>query len=314
LCCAAKNAGCILLLGVLVRPAAAQVVLNPQKDTSVITVNVNLVNILCAVRDKRGAYVKGLSKDDFEVREDGRRQEITHFAREVDTPLTVALLLDVSGSVQKIVGIEKAAARQFFSEVLRRGDQALLVGFASLIVVWQDLTPSVATLGTALESAGPFAMPMGPEVHPRGGTLLYDAVDLVAAQKLKGLPGRKTILLITDGQDNGSLVNRAAAVKAAQEADAVVYGIHYEEGFPGLRSGLGALQDLSDPTGGRTFHVGDKMPLEAVFAAIGEEMRNQYGLAYPAPGTAEDGAFHRLEVKALKPGLKVQVRTGYYRN
>lgn len=296
-------------------PAGAQIDLNPPKPASVITVDVDLVNLLCSVRDKRGAYVKDLAKEDFEIRQDGKRQPITHFAREVDSPMTVALLLDVSGSVAQIIGTEKAAAERFFDEVLRPGDQALLVGFAQVIAVWQELTPSKERLHSALERAGPGALPTGdPEIRPRGGTLLYDAVGLVASQKLQRLPGRKTIVLITDGEDNGSIANIAKAVQAAQEADAVVYGIHYENDERGGsgRNGRSALEKLSEPTGGRTFHVSAKLPLGEIFNQIGEEMRHQYGLGFTPPAEGKDGEFHKLEVKSTKVGLKAQARTGYY--
>ncbi len=113
-----------LLCGMF-NPLGAQIVLNPPKDPGVISVNVELVNVLCSVRDRQGAYVKDLNQDDFEIREDGKRQAITHFAREVETPMTVALLLDVSGSVAGILGTEKSAGQRFFDEVLRTGRQGL---------------------------------------------------------------------------------------------------------------------------------------------------------------------------------------------
>jgi Ca-activated chloride channel family protein len=289
-------------------------VLNPPKSPSVITVDVELVNILCSVRDRRGNYVTDLNREDFEVREDGKRQEITHFAREVDTPLTVALLLDVSGSVAAIIGTEKTTAHRFFDEVLRPGDRALLVGFASRVAVWQEVTSAKPLLHDALERAGPDALPAGnPDYQPRGGTLLYDAVRLVADQKLKRSPGRKTMILITDGEDNGSIATISDTVKSAQEADAVVYGIHDEDESTSSRhNGLSALESISNPTGGRAFHVTPKLPLASVFAAIGEEMRHQYGLGY-RPSGSRDGSHHRIEVRSTKPGLKVQARTGYYR-
>ena len=295
-------------------PAGAQIDLNPPKGPSVIAVDVDLVNLLCSVRDKQGKYIKGLNKEDFEIKQDGKRQAITHFAHEVESPMTVALLLDVSGSVSYILGTEKAAAGRFFDEVLRPGDQALLVGFAQLIAVWQELTPSKELLHSALDRAGQAALPNGPETRPRGGTLLYDAVSLVASQKLQRLPGRKTIILITDGQDNGSIANIAKAVKAAHEADAVVYGIHYvdDEFGSSRRDGMSALQKLSEPTGGRAFHVSPKLPLGTVFTEIGEEMRNQYGLGFTPPADGKDGEFHKLAVSTTKAGLKVQARTGYY--
>jgi Ca-activated chloride channel family protein len=292
-----------------------QIVLNPPKPAATIAVDVELVNLLCTVRDYRGAYVNDLAKSDFEVREDGKRQEITHFAREVNSPMTVALLLDVSGSVERVLDAEKAAAKRFFAEVIRPGDQALLAGFAQLIAVWQDLTPSSADLQTALEKAGPFHATAYQtlETRPRGGTLLYDAIALVAEQKLRKLPGRKTMVVITDGLDNGSIATVGKALKAAVEADAVVYAIHYEdEAAPAYGSGMITLQRLSEPTGGQAFHVSAKLPLEAVFKTITEEMRNQYALGYPPPNANKDGRYHSLEVKLSKSGLKVQARTGYF--
>ena len=136
----------------------------------------------------------------------------------------------------------------------------------------------------------------------------------MAAQKLQSLPGRKTIILITDGQDIGSIATIAKAVQAAQEADAVVYGIQYEDderGYPG-RNGMSALEKLSEPTGGRTFRVTRKMPLEVIFDDIGEEMRNQYGLGFRRAADGREGEFHKLEVKSTMAGVKVQARTGYY--
>ena len=296
-------------------PAGGQIDLSPPKPASPIMVDVDLVNLLCSVRDQRGAYVKGLNKEDFEIRQDGKRQTITHFAREVDSPMTVALLLDVSGSVAGIIGTEKAAAARFLDEVLLPGDQALLVGFASLIAVWQELTPSKERLQRALERAGPLDLPAGsPEARPRGATLLYDTITLVAAQRLRSLPGRKTIILITGGQDNGSIADIAKAVQAAQEADAVVYGIYYQDQhFPySGGNGMSALERLSEPTGGRTFRVSGKMPLGMVFDKIGEEMRNQYHLGFTPAADGKEGGFHKLEVKSTMAGVKVQARSGYY--
>ncbi len=305
----------LLLLALPAVPAGAQIVLNPARNEGVIHVDVDLVNVLCAVRDKSGGYVKGLTEADFEIRQDGKRQAITHFAREVDSPLTVALLLDVSGSVTNVLGEEKAAAARFFQEVLRPGDGAMLVGFAQMIAVWEELTGSKTELLETLERAGPGALPVEDvEYRSRGGTLLYDAVNLVASKKLMRLPGRKVMILITDGEDNGSLEGIGKAVQSAQQADAVVYGIHYKEnrltGF--ARDGMGALTRLSEPTGGRAFHVSEKMPLTKIFAEIADEMRNQYGLGYTPPPGSPDGTFHKLEVKTTKPGLKAQARSGYF--
>ncbi|HUA57317.1 MAG TPA: VWA domain-containing protein [Verrucomicrobiae bacterium] len=297
----------------LATAASAQIELNPAppRDPSVIRVDVELVDLLCSVRDKSGSYVSDLTKDDFEVYEDGKRQPVTHFARVVDSPLTVALLLDVSGSVRNVLDEERQAARQFFGSVLRPGDRGLLVGFAQYVVVWQNLTASPKLLNDALDNAGPMApMPNGPRAH--GGTLLYDAINLVADRKLKTIPDRKTMILITDGEDNGSRIGLEEAVTAAQQADTVVYGIHYQDYGASMGTGLGALEHLSGPTGGRTFHVSRKLTLAQVFAAIEEEMRNQYAVGFTPSNPNAHGVYHKVEVKMAKPGLKVQARSGYY--
>jgi len=300
-----------ILLWMLAGAAAAQIDLNPQRDPSVIRVDVNLVNLLCTVRDKKGAYFNDLSKDDFAVLDNGRRQTITHFVRQADSPLTVAVMLDVSSSVVNILDTEKAAANQFFASVLRPGDQALLVGFAQYVLVWQDLTSSKERLHEALDRAGPMAeLAEGPV--PRGGTLLRDAVNLVAAQKLARLPGRKTAILITDGEDLGSRVSLVETIRAAHEADAVIYGIYYVDRKRAHGTGLEVLQTMSEATGGRTFQVGGKVTIPKVFAAIEEEMRNQYAIGYALPEGSRNGEFHKLQVKPLKPGLTVQARNGYY--
>ncbi len=301
-----------LLLAALAAPGEAQVLLNPAKPPSTISVDVDVVNVLCSVRDRRGAYVQGLSREDFTVRDDGKPQPITNFSSDPDTPLTVALLLDVSGSVSSILAAEKAAAAEFFHKVLRPTDQAMLVGFAELVAVWQDLTPPGAQLDDALERAGGFQLTMEHSVHRGAGTLLYDAVNLVSRQKLKYVAGRKIIILITDGLDVGSEVKPREAVRAVQEADAVLYTIHYDSGPHAPGGGMSAMQKLSDPTGGRVFHVDRNTTVEDAFAAIQEEMRNQYSIGFRRPDAAQDGAYRRIEVSVSKPGLKVQARHGYY--
>jgi Ca-activated chloride channel family protein len=315
-----------LILAIL-RPASPQILLNPPPKPDVIRVDVELVNVLCSVRDKHGAYVKDLRKEDFELRVDGHPRPITNFAPEVASPLTVALLLDVSGSVAAVLPDEKAAAGRFFAQVLRPGDKALLAGFSGLIAVWQDLTPSVENVQAALARAGAFEYNPDQrlETQPRGGTLLFDAVTLVAENKLKPLTGRKTMVLITDGEDNGSIADSKKAVRAAQEADAVIYGIRYQDHGFGMRfgtigltgialdTGLGTLVRLAEPTGGRAFDAMRDTSLEAIFHEISEEMRDQYGLAFTPAEQAGKGEFHKLEIRLKRPGLKAQARSGYYR-
>jgi len=300
----------LLLIGSLLLPARTQVVIGVPRNPGVIRVDVDLVNVLCSVRDHGGTWAQGLTRDDFEVREDGKPRKVTHFAADSDSPMTVALLVDVSGSVADILEIERVAARRFLDEVLRPGDQALIGGFSSTIPIWQDLTGSVPDLHAGVERVSATSDIVTEGVRPRGGTLLYDAVDLVASRKLARLRGRKTLVLITDGVDNGSKVSIDHAVKSAQQADAVLFAIHYVPRTYGGSEGKRPLDKLSEPTGGRTFSVSAKMPLERAFAEIADEMRHQYSLGFTPE--KRDGEFHKLEVKVKRAGMKLTTRNGYY--
>lgn len=274
-----------------------------------IKVDVDVVNVLCTVYDKRGALVQDLGKDDFEVLENGRPQEIRYFARDTDLPLTVALLVDVSGSVRALIEDEKDAASKFLQAVIRPSDQALLAGFSSTIVLWQDFTPSVERLSNALSRlrAVPFhGLPQ--QGLPMPGTLLYDTVYVTARQKLDDVSGRKVMVIISDGLDNGSLNHSQDAITAVQAANAVVYGICYQSGF----SGCDFLKELAVPTGGRMFQAGKKTPLADVFHTIEDELRSQYALGYVPVDRTRDGAFRKLQVRMRRRGLRVQARKGYY--
>lgn len=302
--------------------AQAQSGATPTPGQAVFRVDAALVNLLCTVREKSGAYVNDLSQSDFTVLEDGRPVPITHFARQTDLPLTVALLLDASWGARRSFDQETEAARQFFHNVLRPGDSALLAGYAAGIGIWQGLTSSQETLSAALDKVGQLApsvnekLPkMGPGpvvimVRCLGGSRLADAVVVVSTQELSNLSGRKAIVALTDGIECGSERSLKEAVQAAQQSDVIVYGIHYDgEGGDGLPT----LKELSGPTGGRTFHLDKKTTLDTTFAAIEAEIRNQYAIGYAPPDTARNGTFHKVEVRVAKPGLIVQSRKGYYR-
>ncbi len=166
--------------------------------------DVNVVNVLCTVYDKRGALVTDLGKEDFEVLENGRPQPIRYFARDSDLPLTVALLVDVSGSVKEFIDQEKGAALQFLEAVLRPTDQAVLLGFSSTIVQWQGFTSSPEYLRMALARLRAVPFRGLPQEGPMPSTLLYDAVYQTAQEKLKKIPGRKVMVVVSDGLDNGS--------------------------------------------------------------------------------------------------------------
>ncbi len=289
---------------------AASILLSTIALAQTIQVDVNVVNVLCTVRDQRGALITGLQQGDFEILEDGAPQQIRYFARDTDLPLTIALLVDVSGSVRKFVQAEKSAAVQFLREVLRPTDQALLTGFSSTIVEWQDFTSSVPALEAALGSmhAVPFrGMPK--DGQPMPTTLLYDAMGSTVLSKLKGVPGRKTIVVISDGVDLGSRNALEAVVQAAKLTNTIVYGICYPTGRD---PGCSYLKSLAQPTGGRMFELGPKSSLSAVFAAIQDELRSQYSLGYTSSDARRDGSFRKLQVKVHGEGLRAFSRKGYF--
>jgi len=298
-----------LTLLVVSRPVLAQTTAQAADEPSTIRVDVNVVNVLCTVSDQRGALVTDLGKGDFEIREDGRKQEIRYFTRETDLPLTVAMLMDVSGSVRSVIESERVAAGRFFDKVLRPTDHALLLGFSSTLVLWQDFTSSSQRLNNALAQLHAIrfrGLPAGGQMMP--GTLLYDAVYQTAKGKLEGVPGRKAMLIVSDGLDNGSKKHLDDAVQAVQATNTIVYAVCYDQKF----FGCAFLKNLAEPTGGRMFETGKKRTLEEIFQIIEEELRSQYSIGFSPLNAAHDGKFRKLEVKVRPKGLRVAVRRGYY--
>lgn len=286
----------------------------------VIRVDVERVNVLFTVRDKNGAYINTLTQDDIEVREDGKLQEIKSFVRETDLPLTLGLLVDVSGSQARLIEEERRAALQFFRTVLREKDVAFLISFGPEAELLQDSTGSVRLLERALGelramggSAATILNPGPVPTTPRG-TILYDAVYLAANEKLRGEVGRKAIILITDGVDQGSRVKLQDAVEAALRADAVIYSIYYvDPGFYGYGGGgSGVLKRMAEDTGGRMFDVGRRQTLDAIFRQIEDELRSQYAISYSSSNPLRDGSFRKLEIRAKNKAYKVQARKGYF--
>lgn len=286
-----------------------------------IKVDVNVVNILASVRDKRGALINTLSKDNFTVLEDGKAQTIKYFTRQTDLPLTIGLLVDVSRSQENLIEIEKRAAYQFFSQVLQKKDVAFLISFGEDAELLQDLTGSARLLQTGLDrlrvSAPVSGLHPGPVPtmdHPRG-TVLYDAVYLAATDRLAREVGRKVVVVITDGVDEGSRLTRDASIEAAQKADTVIYAIYYVDprAYGGWGApGDGALKKMAEQTGGRVFKVDRKHPLGDIFREIQDEMRSQYAIGYTPTNEARDGSFRRVELRVPDKDLKVQARAGYY--
>lgn len=304
----------------------------PGDQESTIRVNVELVNVLFTVRAKKGGQlIPNLEKNNFKVYEDGKEQTIQRFSRETDLPLTLGLLIDISASQERLIDIERQAASSFFSSVIRKKDEAFLISFGKSTDLLQDYTSSPKQLSAALEDLrgdGQGVMSGGPipntgPVPTMGtpkGTLLFDAVYLASNEKLKSEVGRKALILITDGEDQGSTYDRKAAIQAAQKSDAIIYSIYYvDRGFYsrggfmiGGGGGEGDLRKMSEETGGHVFTVSGKHPLSEIFQEIQDELRNQYSIGYESTNPKRDGTFRKLEIKADNPDNRVQARNGYY--
>jgi VWFA-related protein len=295
----------------------------PSGEGPLIKVNVNVVNVLCTVRNKANGLVGSLEKRDFTVLEDGKQQTITDFTRETDVPLTLALLVDVSESQERLIDVERRAAHDFFTHVLRQKDEAFLISFGAEAELLQDSTNSPKLLLDGLNQlrlsvpvTGIHPGPV-PTMQNLAGTILYDAVYLAANEKLKGEVGRKAIIVITDGVDTGSKISRDKSIEASQRADSIIYSIFYQDAaaygpFGGGGGGYGELQRMSGDTGGRVFRVDRKYTLDDVFRDLQEELRSQYSISYTPTNSKHDGTFRKIDLRTSNKDYKVQTRKGYY--
>jgi VWFA-related protein len=288
-----------------------------------IKVDVNLVSVLSTVRNKSNGLVGNLEKSDFKIYEDGKEQDIKNFTRETDLPLTIGLLVDTSKSQERLVDIEKRAAYQFFSKVLRQKDEAFLMQFGAEAELLQDSTNSPRLLQKGLDELR-LSVPVGglhpgpvPTMQNQAGTILYDAVYLAANEKLRGEVGRKAIVIITDGVDTGSKISRDKSIEAAQKADSIIYSIYYvDRGAYGFGFGGGGgeaeLRRMSSETGGQVFKVERNHTLDDIFQEIQDEMRSQYAITYQPPNPKRDGSYHKIDIKVAGKDYRIQARKGYY--
>lgn len=328
-----------LLLGMAASVCAAQQLPGPsdnepdvqeqpsrEPSAGTLKVNVDVVNVFCNVKDKRGALIPDLKKDDFEISEDGKPQTLKYFAAEANQPLTLGLLVDTSGSQQRVLPLEKDAASQFLDEVIRPNDVAFVINFDVDVNLDQDFTNNKHELRRAIEATqinvgggngplpglgqGPF-----PSAGTPRGTLLYDAVYLASNEKMAREVGRKAMILLTDGEDQGSKLRIRDAIEAAQKADAICYVILIaDRGFYGGMgySGDSEMHKLSEETGGRVIDASNRPDkLRQAFDQIAAELRTQYLLGYTPTNEKHDGSFRKISIKA-KGDAKVQARKGYY--
>ena len=299
----------------------------PQQSPQKIVREINLVDVLFTVLNRRNKLVADLDKESFKVMDDGVRQDIRYFSRQTDLPLRIGMLLDTSNSIRDRIQFEKDAAVNFLFNVVRRGrDQSFVMTFDDRPYVQQSFTDDTGRLRDEIV-----------KMKAGGGTAIYDAVYEACKNQLSHPPRppgdqpdvvRRVMILISDGDDNLSEHTRAEAIEMAQRTSVVIYAISTSTQWVTLSEtdrgkisdrkyhkteGDQILQEIADETGGRAFfpyHVDD---LDQSFQDIGDELRSQYSLAYNPTNYVANGRYHKIKIEILdRKGLQVRARRGYF--
>lgn len=339
------------------------------QPATTVSVDVKAVTVLATVRDKHGKIVSNLTRDDFALQEDGRPVSIRYFSKEADLPLTLGLLVDTSMSQRTVLDQERAASGTLLEQLLHEKDAAFLIHFDREVELLQDITSSRSKLEDALallrtvapsnedepsdsggsgqgSGSGGGNWPGAGRQHGQhhGGTQLYDAIYLAADELMKKQPGRKALIVLSDGVDRGSKESLQSAIEASERADTSVYcvlfkgqeedhgGNHGGFGYPG-GGGMGGhhhgggggqrypqeeqpdgkkvLEQIAKETGGRFFEASKKQPLDQIYSSIEEDLRNQYSLGF-TPDKADSGGYHKLLLTTKQNDTVIQTRDGFY--
>jgi Ca-activated chloride channel family protein len=277
-----------------------------QDPQTTFKVDVKLVNVFVTVQDQTGSPVAGLQKNNFEVFEDGFPQKISVFDRESELPLSIVLAVDTSLSTKKDLKLELESARQFAHSILRPIDGLSLYEFNEIVDEVVPFTADLKRIDRGIDS-----------VRPGAATAMYDALYL-GAEALEKRQGRKVMVIITDGGDTVSKVNYQEALRAAEQAEAIVYSIivvPIESDAGRDIGGEHALMEISRETGGKYYYAKSIETLDKAFQQIGDELRTQYLLAYYPSRRLADSDFRRIKVQIVgvdDKGYKARHRAGYY--
>lgn len=303
----ARRFGWVLLLAVLAGLAQLPGQETPAPPQGKIAVRVEMVQLLCTVVDKKGQYITDLTKDDFVVYENNIPQKIENFAARSELPLTIAFLIDTSASVANKLKFEQEAASEFFFQVIRAQDKALLLEFDTGVTLIQDFTNDPNMLSKQLKS-----------LRAAGGTSLYDALYLVSEEKLLWEQGerRKTVIVISDGEDTVSMVTFEDALEMCQRAGVTIFAISTNKGghfgIKGSEEGDAVLEQLSSAAGGKVYYPAKLEDLGLAFKEIDQELRSQYSLSYRPSNNKRDGTFRTFRVAVKNKDYIVRHRKGYF--
>jgi VWFA-related protein len=286
----------------------------PAQQTPTIKTEVNLVNLFVTVRDKKKHVIPNLKKEDFRIFENEQEQKVAFFSAETTLPITLGLLIDTSGSEQNRLPAEQEAASRFLNQVLRKGDEAMVISFDLDVDMLSDFTDDHAQLQRAIHhaqvnAAGPMVtpgtLPSGPN-----GTHFYDAVWVACGEKLATEAGRKALVIITDAEDFGSKVRLEEAIEAAERTNTVVHVLLVHDPGYGWRPDV--AHKMADQTGGRVIEVSSEKHLQEAFDQISEELRQQYTLGYYPTNGTRDGTFRKIKVETVDRDMRALARKGYY--
>jgi Ca-activated chloride channel homolog len=293
------------LLALCFLAAAVPAVAQPPETT--LKVDVRLVNIFVTATDAHGAPVVNLAKENFRLKEDGKEQKIAVFDRESALPLSIMLAVDTSLSTRKDLPLELASARKFSHTILRPQDGLALYKFSEEVNEVVPFTSDLKKIDAGID-----------RIRNGAGTALYDAIFL-GAQALARRQGRKVMVVITDGGDTVSQMDYKAALRSAEEAEALIYSIiivPIEASAGRDTGGEHALIQISEDTGGKYYYATSLPQLDEAFHKISDELRTQYLLAYYPSARYSDSEFRRVEVELVNPPsggpYRLRHRAGYY--
>ena len=306
-----------------------------QDSDDVVRVETNLTSIFFTAADSSKRFVNNLTKEDVRITEDGQPQEIFTFQKNLDLPLSIAILIDTSISEQRTLPDEKAAARAFLESVMRpQRDEAAIVSFTGEVTLEQGFTGSMDRLRRAIDHVE-FVPPSGyvgggvvvgggtPPISDTnqmlaGSTAIWDAVwassnDLL---QISADNTRRAIILLTDGEDTSSQVKMHEAIERAQKADALIYAIGIGDSYQGGVD-TGSLRKITEQTGGRAYFPRNENELRSAFDQIQRDLREQYLIAYSPSNKARDGSYRRIQIEVVEPELrkqklKLNYRPGYF--
>ena len=313
------NRGCTAAVAVFLFCSAFAGVTQAQEGTA-IRANVNLVNVSFVARDSQGALVDKLNQDDVEVLEDSVPQKVAFFAKSADVPLTLGLVVDASGSQEHFTKKHEKDLEVFLKRVLGPKDRVFLLAFGNHLRLVSDFTQSgpdvISRLKEYEKSTGRFPE-IGPQEERDLGTAFYDSVYYSVQEKLASEPGRKALLVFSDGEDNSSSNDMMTTIEAAQAADVLVYTIRYTEpnkhGALTARNkyGIKVMDRIAKDTGG--VHIDAKtMDPKEYFEKIAEELRTAYTLSYYPTNPMKDENFRRIVLRAKQDGIKIRTKSGYF--